>query len=128
MVKLRLARFGKRKQPLYRIVATSARTKRNSHALEYLGTYDPQSTSNKIEFDKERVQYWLDNGAQPTYTVKSLFVINGFMKADIKKRPVVKAKKEVEVKPAKAEAKVEPKVEAVAEVAEAVEKEAEKAE
>lgn len=115
MVKIRLARFGKRKQPLYRIVATSARTKRNSHALEYLGTYDPQSTSNKIEFDKERVQYWLDNGAQPTYTVKSLFVINGFMKADIKKRPVAKAKKEVEEKSAKVEAKVEPKVEEVIE-------------
>ncbi len=129
MVKIRLARFGKRKQPLYRIVATSARTKRNSHALEYLGTYDPQSKTNKIEFDKERVQYWLDNGAQPTYTVKSLFVINGFMKADIKKRPVVKSKKEVEEKPAKTEAKVETKVEAVVEEkVEEPQKEAEKAE
>lgn len=125
MVKIRLARFGKRKQPLYRIVATSARTKRNSHALEYLGTYDPQSTSNKIEFNQERVQYWLDNGAQPTYTVKSLFVINGFLKTDIKKRPVVKAKKQVEEKSAKTEVKVEPKAE---EVREKPEKEAEKAE
>ncbi len=95
MVKIRLARFGKRKQPFYRIVATSARTKRNSHALEYLGTYDPQSKANKIEFNKERIQYWLDNGAQPTYTVKSLFVINGFMKSDIKKRPAAKTEKKV---------------------------------
>lgn len=89
MVKLRLARFGKKKQPTYRVVAVSARSKRNTMALEYLGSYNPFDNKNKFSFNKERVQYWLDNGAKPTYTVKSLLIKDGFLKADIKKRPVV---------------------------------------
>ncbi|RIK74440.1 30S ribosomal protein S16 [candidate division KSB1 bacterium] len=85
MVKIRLARFGKKKQPTYRVVVTNARTKRNTLALEYLGSYNPFAKKDKFQIDQERYQYWLDNGAQPTYTVKSLMVINGLMKADIKK-------------------------------------------
>lgn len=87
MVKIRLARFGKKKQPIYRVVAMNARSKRNGEVLEYLGTYDPKTNPSTIELDTNRIQYWLDNGAQPTYTVKSLFVMTGFKKADIAKRP-----------------------------------------
>lgn len=108
MVKIRLARFGKKKQPNYRIVAANARSKRNTQALEYLGSYNPFAKKEKFQFDKERVQYWLDNGAQPSYTVKSLLIKDGFMKADIKKRPAAKKTKEVEKK---AEAKIETKSE-----------------
>lgn len=119
MVKLRLSRFGKKKQPVYRIVAMNARSKRNGEVLEYLGTYNPQTTPSTIEFDKERVQYWLDEGAQPTYTVKSLFVISGFMKSDIKKRPATKKPKESKKETEKTEeVKLEEKPEEVAEVVE----------
>lgn len=115
MVKIRLARFGKKKQPTYRVVATDARTKRNTLALEYLGSYNPFDKKNKFQFDKERVQYWLDNGAQPTYTVKSLLIKDGFLKADIKKRPAAKKTAKVEAKTEKEEPKAkaeEVKVEA----------------
>lgn len=124
MVKIRLARFGKKKQPTYRVVVTNARTKRNTLALEYLGSYDPFAKKDKFKIDQDRYNYWVDNGAQPTYTVKSLMVINGLIKADIK-RPTVK-KSEVKVekpeskkenKEEKAEAKEE-KVEIKAETTE----------
>lgn len=115
MVKIRLARFGKKKQPAYRIVATNARTKRNTLALEYLGSYNPFDKKNKFQFDKERIQYWLDNGAQPTYTVKSLLIKDGFLKADIKKRPAAKkttkTQETVEKQETKAKTKTEEKVE-----------------
>ncbi len=108
MVKIRLARFGKKKQPTYRVVAVNARSKRNTQALEYLGSYNPFANKEKFQFDKERIQYWLDNGAQPTYTVKSLLIKDGFLKADIKKRPAPKKSEKVEKK---AEEKVEIKAE-----------------
>ena len=117
MVKIRLARFGKKKQPTYRIIATQARAKRNTMALEYLGSYNPFDKKNKIQYKKDRIQYWLDNGAQPTYTVKSLLIIDGFMKADIKKRPITKKsatkpeKKAVKTQPAEPKAKAEAKSE-----------------
>lgn len=117
MVKIRLARFGKKKQPAYRVVVTNARTKRNTLALEYLGSYDPFAKKDKFKIDQERYNYWVDNGAQPTYTVKSLMVINGLIKADIK-RPTVKkteTKKtdKVEVKEEKKEINNEEKAEVV---------------
>ena len=115
MVKIRLARFGKKKQPSYRVVATDAKTKRNTLALEYLGSYNPLAQKDKFTFNKERLQYWLDNGAQPSYTVKSLLIKDGFMKADIKikhskKKSAVETKKEP-----KAEKPVEIKTEEIAE-------------
>lgn len=106
MVKIRLARFGKKKQPTYRVVVTNARTKRNTLALEYLGSYNPFAKKDKFQIDQERYQYWLDNGAQPTYTVKSLMVINGLMKADIKKPKATKAEKVANKKEEKAEIEV----------------------
>jgi small subunit ribosomal protein S16 len=103
MVKIRLARFGKKKQPTYKVVVTNARTKRNTLALEYLGSYDPFAKKDKFKIDQDRYNYWIDNGAQPTYTVKSLMVINGYLKADIKKPTTKKS----EVKKEKTESKKE---------------------
>ncbi|MCA9379911.1 30S ribosomal protein S16 [Candidatus Dojkabacteria bacterium] len=109
MVKIRLARFGKKKQPTYKVVVTNARTKRNTLALEYLGSYDPFAKKDKFKIDQDRYKYWIDNGAQPTYTVKSLMVINGYLKADIKKPTTKKS----EVKKEKTESKKEEEKEAV---------------
>lgn len=116
MVKIRLARFGKKKQPAYRVVVTNARTKRNTLALEYLGSYDPFAKKDKFKIDQDRYNYWIGNGAQPTYTVKSLMVINGLIKADIKRPTVKKSEKTEPKKEEKVEIKKEIKNEEKAEV------------
>lgn len=73
MVKLRLRRVGKKKHPIYKIVATDARAKRDGAYLEAVGRYDPNVHPMLIELKDERVIYWLRKGAQPTDTVRSLF-------------------------------------------------------
>lgn len=70
-VKLRLQRFGSKKRPFYRVVASESRSPRDGRFLEILGTYDP--LIGNVSVDAEKVQKWLGNGAQPTDTVKSLF-------------------------------------------------------
>ncbi len=71
-VKLRLARFGKRNQPLYRLVAIDEHKKRNGRAIEILGTYDPDKSANKLIAEMPRVNYWLSVGATPSDTVRQL--------------------------------------------------------
>lgn len=71
-VKIRLARGGAKKRPFYRIVATDTRSPRDGRFLEKLGTYDPNADPSAVHLNHARVQYWLDNGAQPTLTVARL--------------------------------------------------------
>lgn len=71
-VKLRLARFGKRGQPLYRLVAVDEHKKRNGKTIEDLGLYDPHKTEGKVNIKIDRVKYWVSVGATPTSTVSSL--------------------------------------------------------
>ncbi len=73
MLKIKLARFGKRGQPHYRIVVTEARSKRDGAYVENLGHYAPTQSPKILELNKERYEYWLSKGAQPTDTVASLF-------------------------------------------------------
>lgn len=70
-VKIRLQRFGSNKKPFYRIVASEASQPRDGRFLEIVGTYDP--LINKVTVDQEKVEKWVNNGAQSTDTVKSLF-------------------------------------------------------
>ena len=77
MVKLRLSRIGKRKQPYYRIVAMNVSSPRNGRALAEVGTYDPLHASVKI--DAERAIEWLNNGAQMTETVAALLDSQGVL-------------------------------------------------
>lgn len=77
MVKLRLKRIGKRKQPYYRIVAAHVTVARNGRSLAELGLYDPLHATVKI--DAERAIEWLDKGAQMTETVASLFHSQGVL-------------------------------------------------
>ncbi len=70
MVKLRLARFGAKKRPFYRIVAMDSQGKRDGRYIEQLGTYDPMQNPPAVKLDVERVQYWLSVGAQPTEAVE----------------------------------------------------------
>lgn len=71
-VKLRLSRFGKKNQPLYRLVAIDEHKKRNGRAIEILGTYDPAKATNKLHAELTRVNYWLSVGATPSDTVRQL--------------------------------------------------------
>jgi len=77
LVKLRLKRIGKRKQPYYRIVATHVSVARNGRALAEVGLYDPTHASVKI--DEERAIEWLNKGAQMSETVADLFHSQGVL-------------------------------------------------
>ncbi len=79
MVKLRLKRMGKKHIPLYKIVAADARSPRDGRFIESVGHYNPHTDPMLITFKEDRVLYWLNNGAQPTETVKSLLRKEGVM-------------------------------------------------
>ena len=73
MVVLRLKRLGRRHRPFYRLSAMDRRAPRNGRVIEELGWYDPVAPEEKqIEFNVERIDYWLSVGAQPSRTVKTL--------------------------------------------------------
>ncbi len=73
-VKLRLKRFGRRNRACYRINAMDGRSPRDGRVIEELGFYDPvtKDTEKQLRVNRERVEYWLSVGAQPSQTVKSL--------------------------------------------------------
>ena len=95
-VKLRLKRMGKKRQPFYRIVAADSRFPRDGRFIETVGTYNPVRKETEIKLDEEKVLKWLSNGAQPTDTVRSIFVKEGIMKkfADSKVKAPKKTTKE----------------------------------
>lgn len=70
MVKIRLKRVGRRHVPLYRIVVTDSRRARDGKYLEAVGYYNPKT--KHLTLNKERVDYWMSKGAQPTDTTKRL--------------------------------------------------------
>jgi small subunit ribosomal protein S16 len=70
-VKIRLSRVGKKAAPFYRIVAVDERRKRDGASLEVLGTYNPLK-GELVQFDQERISYWLSQGAIATDAVKRL--------------------------------------------------------
>ncbi len=71
-IKIRLTRMGSKKKPTYRIVAVNSETRRDGRPLEYLGFYNPMVNPAEFKVDQEKVQKWLDRGAQPSDTVRSL--------------------------------------------------------
>ncbi len=72
-VKIRLARAGAKKNPYYHVVAADSESRRDGKFIEAIGAYDPVAhPEKKIEFNEERLNYWLSVGAQPTVTVKGL--------------------------------------------------------
>ncbi len=76
-VKLRLLRMGAKRKPFYRIVAADSRTKRDGKYIELVGTYNPVTNPAEINIKEEVALKWLNNGAIPTDTVKSLFRSQG---------------------------------------------------
>jgi small subunit ribosomal protein S16 len=80
-LKIRLARGGAKKRPFYSIVVADARSPRDGKYLEIVGQYAPRLSDGGLKVDAARVNYWLDVGAQPSDTVRSLLRRAGVLKA-----------------------------------------------
>lgn len=78
-VKIRLKRTGAKKRPFYRIVVADARSPRDGRIIEKIGTYNPVAEPIQLEIEEEKALQWLQNGAQPSDTVKNLFSSQGIM-------------------------------------------------
>ena len=76
-VKLRLKRMGSKSRPFYRIVAADSRSPRDGRFIEVVGTYAPIYKENNITVNEEKAIKWLNDGAIPTDTVKSIFQKSG---------------------------------------------------
>jgi small subunit ribosomal protein S16 len=76
-VRLRLTRIGGRKDPVWRIVATDQRSKRDGRFIEILGHYNAQTDPSTIKLDEDKVRGWLERGAQPTDQVRKLLRTQG---------------------------------------------------
>ena len=79
MVRLRSQRYGSKKNPFYRIVATDSRNPRDGRYIEVVGTYNPLTNPATIKFDTEKVMKWLKAGEKPTDIVKSLLTKEGLI-------------------------------------------------
>ena len=79
MVKLRLKRIGKKHFPVYKIVAANARSPRDGRFIEAVGSYNPNSEPAEVTLKEERVLHWLNRGALPTDTVRSLLRREGLI-------------------------------------------------
>ncbi len=78
-VKLRLKRMGRRHRPFYRLNAMDSASPRDGRVIEELGFYDPveQDGAKQVRLKRERIEYWLSQGATPTDTVRDLLKRNG---------------------------------------------------
>ncbi len=92
-VKLRLRRMGKKKQPIYKVVAADSRSPRDGKFLEAVGVYNPLTNPHTIDLKEDRIHYWLNAGAQPTNTVKSLLRQKGItLKRELMKKKLSEEK------------------------------------
>lgn len=128
MLKLKLSRVGKRKQPIFRVLVVEQQKDPWGTYIENVGQYNPRSTPKKIELNAERIKYWISVGAKPTDTVHNLLVTAGIINE--KKRNVSslgkiardeRAKAAEDAKKAKLEAAAAKKAEAEAAAAPAAE-------
>ena len=76
-VKIRLKRMGKKKQPVYRVVVADSRKARNGSYIESIGFYDPRQEPSLVEVENDKAVDWLNRGARPSETVRSLLVKSG---------------------------------------------------
>ncbi len=76
MLAIRLARFGAKKKPTYRVVVIEKDRARNSRSVETVGHYNPIAKPAQVHLDHERIDFWLKNGAQPSETVTRLLKRN----------------------------------------------------
>ena len=114
-MKIRLARAGSKKRPFYRIVAADSRMPRDGRFIEKLGTYNPllpKDSEERVKMNMERIQYWLDQGAQPSERIARMLEAAGVRekaeRANMKKaQPGKKAQERAAAKAEKAAAAAE---------------------
>jgi small subunit ribosomal protein S16 len=75
--KIRLARVGSKKNPIYRVVVADSRSPRDGKFIEIVGRYNPQTQPSTIEMDEAKVKDWISKGAQPTDSVRRLMKAQG---------------------------------------------------
>ena len=115
MLVIRLKRVGKRNKAQFRIVLQEKTQAPRAKALEFLGSFDPHQKDGLV-FKKERVLYWISQGAQPSTTLHNMLVSQGVIQG--KKRRVVAARKKEVAKPEAAAPKADAKAETDKPVAE----------
>ncbi|HTU46314.1 MAG TPA: 30S ribosomal protein S16 [Bryobacteraceae bacterium] len=76
MLAIRLARFGAKKKPTYRVVVIDRDRARNSRSVEVVGHYNPVANPAQVQLNHERIDYWIKNGAQPSDRVNRLLKSN----------------------------------------------------
>ncbi|OLP56100.1 30S ribosomal protein S16 [Rhizobium rhizosphaerae] len=89
-LKIRLARGGSKKRPYYQVVIADARSPRDGRFLEKVGSWNPmlaKDDAKRVELNNERIQHWLDNGAQPTDRVLRFLAEAGIAKRDARSNP-----------------------------------------
>ncbi|KIS02679.1 30S ribosomal protein S16 [Paucilactobacillus wasatchensis] len=79
-VKIRLKRVGSKKRPFYRIVVADSRSPRDGRFIEEVGTYNPLIEPAVVKLEEENIMQWLNNGAQPSDTVRNILSKAGIMK------------------------------------------------
>ena len=79
-VKMRLRRMGAKKAPFYRVIVADERAPRDGKFIDEIGYYNPLKNPAEIKIDGEKAMKWLNNGAQPTQTVKSILEKSGIVK------------------------------------------------
>ena len=108
MIKIRLARLGRKKRPFYRVVATNSRSPRDGKFLEILGTYDPLQEPAKVSINMDKLNEWVKKGAQLSNRVQHLTDPEKYAEL-VKNKPKRKPKKAAESTEAAPEAAVEEK-------------------
>ncbi len=79
-IRIRLSRCGRKKRPFYRVVAANSESKREGRFLDIIGTYNPLTDPAEVKIDKEKLDKWLDLGAKPSDTVRSLLRREGLLR------------------------------------------------
>lgn len=119
MLRIRLRRTGKKKQPHYRVVVADQRAPRDGDFVEVLGHYNPRTEPSTLVLDEDRVKHWLSVGAQPSETVHRMFHKAGLTDVEPPKRVTKQSRAEVEAAGAAARAEEEAAAAAAAAEAEA---------
>jgi small subunit ribosomal protein S16 len=100
MIKLRLKRFGKKREASFRLVATNSTSRRDGRPLEELGFYNPRTKETRL--DTEAIRTRLGQGAQPTDTVRSLLEKGGLIEKTVRPAEIVGKQKQAEARDAAA--------------------------
>lgn len=92
-VKIRLTRTGRKLDPSYRIVVADSRAPRDGRFIEQVGFYDPNMEKDGVTLNEERIMYWLNQGAKPSDTIRSILSKKGIWKTFTNSKVVKKTTK-----------------------------------